>query len=121
MIGRSGFIKGLGAAAAVLGAKGVAAKGKKKKRCPKPPVCPKSCTFIFYEPTNGKYCGTGNTLQRNPGCVPCTKSSDCVNAGFQHCLNSFETVSNGQISYFTGACGGPYEFGVCGNVSACIT
>ena len=120
---RAGWGLGGVAAGLVGAAAGQDASAKKKKKCPKPPRCPNSCTFVFYEPgpNGGEICGTGNGLQSGGSpCVPCSSSNPCTNAAFPHCLNSFEIRSSGEILYFTNACGA-YADGVCGNVSACVT
>ncbi|MFN8590103.1 MAG: hypothetical protein U0031_01495 [Thermomicrobiales bacterium] len=119
MISRAAFVKGLGAAVAAAGVRDAAAK-KKKKRCPKPPICPESCSFIFYgpPPANERVCGIGNSLETPPACRLCKTSFECVGA-FPHCVNSVQTIATGEIRYFTEC--GFYESGVCGRVSACIT
>jgi hypothetical protein len=124
---RRGALRGLGsglfAAASLALAVPDGETKKKKKKCKKPPTCPDSCGFVFYEPGpgGGKICGIGQTLQRNGQlCIPCSQSSPCTSASFPHCLNSVEDLNTGAISYFTNSCGA-YTDGVCGNVSACVT
>jgi hypothetical protein len=121
MIGRADLIKGAGAALLAVAARPVSAKKKKKKRYPKPPRCPESCSFLFHGPIDEDICGIANNLQVNGGqCVPCGPETACVDAAFPHRLNSVTNLANNEISYFTNLCGA-YEFGVCGLVVACVT
>ena len=127
MIGRANLIRGAAGALLAVVARPASARKKKKRRstparCPTPPRCPASCTFLFATPNSDEeICGIGNTLERTGGnqCVPCGPGNPCVNS--PHCLNSFTNLLTNQISSFTASCPNSYEFGVCGTVSACVT
>lgn len=128
MIGRAHLIRGAAGALLAVAARPASARKKKKKRCPTPPPCPTaprcpaSCTFLFATPNSDEdICGIGNTLERTGSnqCVPCGPGNPCVNS--PHCLNSFTNLLTNQISSFNASCTNPYEFGVCGTVSACVT
>jgi hypothetical protein len=93
---------------------------KKKKRCPRPPRCPASCSFLHHEVDGGDICGTGLAVKQTP-CAECTSSRDCnaTDSAFPHCVTDFTILSSGERRRI-GVCQG-YNNGLCSAALACIT